>query len=223
MTRRAPLLLLGVPFVLAVTACAGRIAARSFPPASAQDVREALSAWDAAQARAAGMAPSKLLYAAHMGTSGLPSVPGTLAVTYDGQRILTASLTGPFGSRIAEYRDGAVTGEDREAFIVDPEAMRSVLAGVWLGAPTAVAGRDGSDCLLTWEGTYRVDAVIDVREQKLRSLRVAGSGGRLEATYSGGLNPWPQRVALKEEQSGRSLSLTLLAAEPLEKGTMPLP
>ncbi len=49
-----------------------------------------------------------------------PSVPGTLAVSYDGKAVTLASLTGPFGSRVAEYRDGAVTGEDRKALVVDP-------------------------------------------------------------------------------------------------------
>jgi hypothetical protein len=150
-----------------------------------------------------------------MGTSGLPSVPGTLAVTYGGEAIRSASLTGPFGSRIADYGAGVVTGEDRKALVVDPQALRSVLAGVWSGSPDAVAGRDGTDFLLTWDGAYRAEAVLDLQEQRLRSLSLIGSGGRLSISYGGTLHPWPERIALKEDRSGRSLSLSLIATEPL--------
>lgn len=198
-----------------LSACAGGSAARRFAPVGPDDVREALTAWTAAQRRADSLPPSRLLYDARMGTSGLPSVPGTLAVTYGGDRIRAASLTGPFGTRIAEYGEGVVTGEDRKALVVDPEALRSVLAGVWSGAPSAVAGRDGNDCLLTWDGAYRAEAVLDLQEQRLRSLAVSGSGGRLSVAYGGSLNPWPERIAMKEDRSGRSLSLTLIATEPL--------
>lgn len=149
-----------------------------------------------------------------MGSSGLPSVPGTLAVTYDGRRIVTASLTGPFGAHIADYREGAVTGQDKRAFVVDPDALRAVLAGVWTGAPSAVAGRDGNDCLLTWDGAHRVEAVLDVREQRLGALILSGNGGSLRVSYSGRIDPWPERIALKDRRTGRSLSLELLAIEP---------
>ena len=222
MSKRALLRLLCLPSILALAACAGA-PARRFGPASAEDVQEALTAWSAAQDRALRLAPSRLLYEAHLGKGALPSVPGTLAVTYDGQRIVAASLTGPFGSRIADYSEGTVTGQDRKAFVVDPEALRSVLAGVWSGPPSAVAGRDGKDCLLTWASPYPVEAVFDVQEQRLRSLNVSANGGRLEAIYAGSLDPWPERVALKEARSGRSISLHLLAMEPLEKGSMPVP
>jgi hypothetical protein len=186
-------------------------------------VREALAAWTAAQERAASLPPSRLLYEAHMGSSGLPSVPGTLAVAYDGRRVVMASLTGPFGSHIADYREGALTGQDRRAFVVDPDALRSVLAGVWTGAPSAVGGRDGDDCLLTWDGAYRVEAVLDLRERRLRNLTVGGSEGRLEVSYAGRIDPWPERVALRDARSGRSLSLALLAIEPIEQEPSPSP
>jgi hypothetical protein len=186
-------------------------------------VREALEAWTAAQDRAASLPPSRLLYEARMGSSGLPSVPGTLAVAYDGGRIVTASLTGPFGSHIADYREGALTGQDRRAFLVDPDALRSVLAGVWTGAPSAVAGRNDDHCLLTWDGAYRVEAVLDVRERRLRYLTVSGGEGRLEISYAGRIDPWPERIALKEAKSGRSLSLALLVIEPIEREQSPSP
>ena len=230
-----------VALIVLSSACAGGGALRRFGPAGPEDVREALAAWSAAQQRADSLPPSRLLYDARMGTSGLPSVPGTLAVTYGGNRVHTASLTGPFGSRVAEYREGeskgegerksegerkgvgVITGEDRKAFVVDPDALRSVLAGVWRGAPDVpaptIAGRDGSDFLLTWSGgagASRAEAVLDLPSQRLRSLALSGSGGRLSISYAGEFRPWPERIALKEESSGRSLSLSLIATEPLE-------
>ncbi|HEY2797729.1 MAG TPA: hypothetical protein VGK26_07560 [Thermoanaerobaculia bacterium] len=206
--------------LLSLSACSGGGALRRFGPAGPEDVREALSAWTAAQQRADGLSASRLLYDAKMGNSGLPSVPGTLAVTYEGSRVRSASLTGPFGSRIANYGDGMITGDDRKAFVVDPVALRSVLAGVWRGAPDApvVAGRDGADCLLTWSGganAYRAEAVLDLQARQLRSLVLSGNGGRLTISYAGEFRPWPQRIALKEDSSGRSLSLSLIATEPL--------
>lgn len=223
MSSRTRLRLLVLPTLLSLAACAGGPPARRFAPATAEDALEALSAWTAAQERAASLPPSRLLYEAHMGSSGLPSVPGTLAVVYDGRRIVTASLTGPFGSHVGDYREGALTGQDRRAFVVDPDALRSVLAGVWAGAPSAVTGRDGVDCLLTWDGDHRVEAVLDVRERRLRSSSVSGSEGRLEISYSGRIDPWPERVALRDGRSGRSLSLTLLAVEPIENAPSPSP
>jgi hypothetical protein len=222
------LLFLLVALVVLSSACAGGGALRRFGPAGPEDVREALSAWTWARERADSLPPSRLLYDARMGTSGLPSVPGTLAVTYGGDRVRTASLTGPFGSRVAEYGNGMITGDDRKAFVVDPDALRSVLAGVWRGAadvpaPT-VAGRDGGDCLLTWSGgasAYRAEAVLDLASQRLRSLALSGAGGRLSISYAGEFRPWPERIALKEESSGRSLSLSLIATEPLEGAAAP--
>ena len=177
-------------------------------------MREALTAWSAAQARADALSASRLLYDAHMGTGGVAPLPGTLAVTYDGNRVLTANLTGPFGARIADYVKGTVSGKDERALVIDPTALRSVLAGVWSGPPAKVAGRDGADCLLTWDGPYQVDAVLDVAEKRVRSLRIIGNGGRLEVSYSGSVSPWPERIAVRDARSGRSLSLALLAVEP---------
>jgi hypothetical protein len=224
----SPLLVPLAALVVLCSACAGSGALRRFGPAGPEDVREALSAWTSAQQRADSLPASRLLYDARMGTSGLPSVPGTLAVTYGGDRVRSASLTGPFGSRVAEYREGerkgvgVITGEDRKAFVVDPEALRSVLAGVWSGARDAaaplVAGREGADCLLTWSGgagAYRAEAVLDLSAQRLRTLTLSGNGGRLSVSYEGEFHPWPARIALKEEASGRSLSLSLIATEPI--------
>jgi hypothetical protein len=205
--------LAALPLLLILASCAGTRAVRHFPPASAQDVREALDAWGSAQERASRLPAARLLYDAHMGSRAMPSVPGTLAVSYDGQRVLSASLTGPFGSRIADYAEGSVKGQDQRAFVVDPDALRAVLAGVWPGALGAVAGCDGGDCLLTWETPYPVEAVLDVKERRFRSLRIRANGGDLAASYSGAIETWPQRIALKEARSGRSLTLDLLGVE----------
>jgi hypothetical protein len=206
--------------VLFLSACAGSTAARRFGPAGPDDVREALSAWASAVQRAESLPSSRLLYDAKMGTSGLPSVPGTLAALYEGGSIRAASLTGPFGSHIAAYGNGVITGEDRKALVVDPDALRNVLAGVWSGEPETVAGRSGVDCLLIWSGAgtggaYRAEGVLDLQAQRLRSLALSGAGGRLSVSYSGELRPWPERIALKEDSSGRSLSLSLIATEPV--------
>jgi hypothetical protein len=202
------------PALFALAACASGPVHRTFGPATAEDAREALDAWSAAQARADALPASRLLYDAHMGKGSVAPVPGTMAVTYDGSRVVTANLTGPFGARIADYAQGTVSGKDEHALVIDPDALRSVLAGVWSGAPARVAGRDGTDCLLVWDGAYRVEAVLDVTEKRLRSLAISGSEGRLDVMYSGSASPWPERVAVRDQKSGRSLSLALLAVEP---------
>jgi hypothetical protein len=158
---------------------------------------------------------SRLLYDAHMGKGGVAPVPGTLAVTYDRERVLTADLTGPFGARIADYAQGTVNAKEERALVIDPDSLRSVLAGVWPGAPARIAGRDGSDCLLVWDGAYQVDAVLDLTENRLRSIRITGSAGRLDVSYTGTFAPWPEKIAIRDAKSGRSLSLSLLAVEPV--------
>ena len=115
MSARAHQALAGAGLLALVTGCATTRPSRTFPPASADDARRTLAAWTAVRERAASLPASRLLYDAKLGTGGAPSVPGTLAVVYDGAAIVTASLTGPFGSKIAEYRDGTLTGQDRRA------------------------------------------------------------------------------------------------------------
>src|SRR5262249_59345173 len=132
--------------------CASAPPVRTFPPASSDDARRGLAAWSSAVERASSLPASRLLYDAKMGSGAAPAVPGTLAVTYDGRSVVTASLTGPFGSRVAEYRDGTLTGQDRQAFLVDPDALRAVLAGIWSEGTPSVKGFDAGDCLLEFSG-----------------------------------------------------------------------
>jgi hypothetical protein len=211
-----PGVLLGV-----LAACATTRPQRHFDPATPDQQRQALAAWSAAGARAATLPASRLLYDAKMASGGAPSVPGTLAVSYDGRSVTLASLTGPFGSRVAEFRDGAVTGQDRQALVVDPDVLRSVLAGAWSGGTegAAVEGCDAGQCRLAWNaGAGRGSAVIDLADGGVRSMELAGSAGRLVVDYAGETAPWPPKITVHDEKSGRNLSLKLVAVEPLHAG-----
>ncbi len=152
-----------------------------------------------------------------MASSGAPSVPGTLAVSYDGKAVTLASLTGPFGSRVAEYRDGSVTGEDQKALIVDPDVLRSVLAGAWGGSSVAsVEGCDAGQCLLAWSAEAgRATAVVDLAGVAVLSMNLSGSAGHLLVDYAGDAAPWPAQITVHDEKTGRNLSLKLVAVEPL--------
>jgi len=177
-------------------------------------VRESLDAWSAIRRRADALPPTRLLYDARLGDKGVPSVPGTLAVVYDGTDVTRASLTGPFGKPVAEYANGTLTGGDGRPFPVDPRVLRSVLAGAWPGDPSSVAGCDASACLLVFEGAIRAEAAVDPAAARLRSLRVSGDAGTLDVVYGEGAPaPWPPRIAVEDEVRSRSLTLKLVAAE----------
>ncbi len=197
-----------------VSGCAGR-ARRSFVPAAERESREALSAWRQAVERADSLGPSKLLYNARL-SQGLLHVSGTLAVR-QGPGNLEATLTGPFGSPVARYADGALLGEGVAALAFGPDELRALLGGVWRGEAPEVAGIDAGDALLRWSGAEDVEGVFDVAEARFKSLRVAGAQGTILATYSGSLNPWPERIDVEEVRSGSKLRLKLLAREPLEE------
>lgn len=222
MTPRASLRLapaLSLTLTLAACVTTGGAAKHHFQPADETASREALDAWDRIRARVSELPSSRLLYDAKIGKGAVAAVPGTLAVTYTDGQVRRASLTGPFGSRIAEFAEGSLTGEDRQAFMVDPEALRSVLAGTWPGAPSSVEGCDGEACLLVWDGTPRVSAVVDRVARETRSLSLEGQGGRLVARYSGAAAPWPERIGITEERSERTLALKLVAVE--RQGAVP--
>jgi hypothetical protein len=201
-------------------ACASRRAARHFPPPTEAQKQEALAAVAAAQERAASLMASRLLYDARMSPGKGPAVPGTLAVIYDGRDVTRASLTGPFGKRVAEYDAGSVTGEERQALVVEPGALRAVLSGAWPGVPSSVEGCGEGECLVVWTpapgGRVAVSGVVDQRAARLRSLLLEGDRGTLSVTYDGEADPWPGRIGAVEERSGRSLKLHLVAREPGE-------
>jgi len=212
---RLRLLAAAVPFAI-LAACATTRPARRFAPATEAQAREALAVWQSSLERAASLPASRLLYDARLSKGGAPTVPGTLAVTYDGRAVVTASLTGPFGARIAEYRDGRVTGEDRAALLIQPEAMRAVLAGgAWSGAAPSVDGVDAGQARLAFEaeGGARVRVVLDLATRLPVSLEVRGPDGHLLVDYAGAADPWPARVDAREETTHRRVALKLLAVE----------
>ncbi|HEX4439447.1 MAG TPA: hypothetical protein VH854_05200 [Thermoanaerobaculia bacterium] len=204
----------GLLLVLLAAGCASHRAAARYAPASEAQAREALDAWSAIRRRADALPAARLLYDARLGEKGMPSVPGTLAVTYDGTNVTRASLTGPFGKPVAEYANGALVGGDGRAFPVDPRVLRSVLAAAWPGDPSSVAGCDGPACLLVFDGAIRAEAAVDPAAQRLLSLRVTGDAGSLEVVYGEGAPaPWPPRIAIEDEVHSRSLGLRLVASE----------
>jgi hypothetical protein len=214
--RPAAGLLLGAAGLLILSAgCATRRAAARFAPASQDQAREALDAWSRIRSRADALPASRLLYDAKMASKGAPSVPGTLAVTYDGAAVTRASLTGPFGKPLAEYAGGTITSGAREPFPVDPRVLKSVLAGAWPGDPTSVEGCDGAACLLAFRGAIGADAVVDRADARMLSLRITGEAGALAVTYEGAAPaPWPERIAIESERDSRRLALRLVASEP---------
>ena len=215
MSPRSLRLALLLFLVCALAACATSRSQRRFNPATPEQQSQALSAWTAARDRAASLPASRLLYDAKMSSGGAPSVPGTLAVSYDGKAVTLASLTGPFGSRVAEYRDGSVTVEDRKALVVDPDVLRSVLAGAPNGSPVSVEGCDSGECLVSWKAQAgRGTAVVGVADSAVKSMDLSGSAGHLMVDYSGEASPWPPRITVQDEKSGRSLTLKLVAIEP---------
>lgn len=214
MTRGRLRRLAGVSSLAVLAACATTRPSRRFAPATPQEIRDALAGWEACLDRAASLPAARLLYDARVAKGGAPPVPGTLAVTYDGRAVVSASLTGPFGSRIAEYRDGRVTGDDRSALLIEPEAMRAVLAGAWNGAAPTVEGIEAGDALLVFDAERaRVRVVLDVARHAPVSMEIEDGGGHLVVDYGGEANPWPAHVDASEETTHRRVALRLLAVE----------
>jgi hypothetical protein len=211
---------LGLTVALAACATAPPPAS-TLPPPGPDETRLALAAWDAARARASSLPASRLLYDAKMASGAAPGVPGPLAVTYDGTAVVAASLTGPFGSHVAEYRNGELTGQDRKAFVVEPAALTSILAGDWRSASApSVEGFGGGRALLALRGgEERVRVLLDVAGTRVASLDVEGASGRLSVTYEGEISPWPARLHLADLSAKRSLSLKLVAVEPSGGGS----
>jgi hypothetical protein len=204
--------------LLTASACSTGRAPRAFAPANASDAQEVREALEAVARRASTLGASRLLYDAKMSGGAGPAVPGTLAVTYDGRIVERAFLTGPFGAKVAQVDGGAVTGEDRRALLVEDdvepgEVLRGILAGAWPGEP-AIEGCDGAECRVSWDAAMRVSAIVDRTTRRLSELVLTGRGGTIVVTYGGDADPWPARVAAREESSGRGLKLSLVAVEP---------
>lgn len=199
--------------VAATTACATRRPA--FGPAGAEDSRLALDAWQAALDRADSLGPARILYDAKM-SEGLVKFPGTLAVLArpDG---LEATLTGPFGSPVATYSSGVLAAKGARPIPLDAEELRAVLAGVWRSAPRVEGARAG-ESLLRFPGAPRVEAVLDVPGTRVETLTIERPEAELVATYSGRLDPWPEKITIEDRRSGKVLQLTMVAKEPVDAG-----
>src|SRR5206468_2458431 len=65
-------------------------------------------------------------------------------------------------------------------------------------------------------GTLAVEGVLEVSQARLATLSIVRPEADLLATYSGRLDPWPERIALEDRRTGRRLELTLVAREPAD-------
>ncbi len=190
--------------------CAAR-RPRSFAPAGQTQASAAIAAWRQAIERAESMPPGRLLYEARL-TQRLMSVPGTLAVRQSLDAI-EATLTGPFGTPIATYVDGALRGEGIRPLAIAPEALRSLLAGAWHRGEPEVLGVDGEDALLAWTGEEKVEGILDLPETRFRSLAISRAEGKILSRYSGDFDPWPRSIEVEDARTGAKLRLTLIARE----------
>lgn len=137
---------------------------------------------------------------------------GTLALTT--REPVRGTLTGPFGTALAIYENGALKGESFPPVVIDPEPLLALLAGVWKEPGPEVRGIDGGDALLAWAAPYEAEGVLDVAGRRFRSLRVSRGGHSYEAAYSGPADPWPARVDLEDLATSNRLQLNLQAKEP---------
>lgn len=191
--------------------CASRPPA--FAPAGAEDSRRALDAWGAALDRADSLGPARILYDAKM-SEGLLKIPGTLAVEARHDR-LDATLIGPFGSPVARYSSGVLEAKGAKPIPLEAEELRAVLAGVWRSPPRVEGAREG-ESLLRFTGRDRVEAVLDVAATRVETLKIERPEADLVATYSGRLDPWPQKITIEDRRTGKRLQLTMVAREPIE-------
>ncbi|HEU5250147.1 MAG TPA: hypothetical protein VFW15_09180 [Thermoanaerobaculia bacterium] len=205
------------PWILIVLVAGASVACASrgpaFGPAGIEDSRRALDAWETALERADSLGPARLLYDARM-SEGLVKVPGMLAVEAGPDR-LEATLTGPFGSPIARYSSGVLEAKGARPIPLEPEELRAVLAGVWR-SPARVEGAREGESLLRFTGHDPVEVVLDVGKARVERLRIERPEAELVATYSGRLDPWPEKIRIEDRRSGKTLQLTLVAREPAE-------
>lgn len=189
--------------------CASRPPA--FGPASLDDSRRALELWSDAVERADSQGPVRLLYDARL-SEGLVKLPGTLAVEARPGH-LEATLTGPFGSPVARYASGVLEAKGARPIPLDAHELLAVLAGVWR-SPAAVAGARKGQTLLRFSGRDQVEGVLDLTTGRLASLTIVRPEAELVATYSGRLNPWPEKLTIADRRTGKRLDLVLVAREP---------
>ena len=123
---------------------------------------------------------------------------------------VSAVLTGPFGSPLARYENGALTGEGIRPVPIEPAALHAIITGAWSAAEPAVTGISGYAARLAWPG---VEGILDVPRSVFESLRVDRPEGSVEAVYEGARNPLPEKVDVQDLKSGSHLKLTLIGME----------
>jgi hypothetical protein len=205
--RLAGLLLVSVSAV----SCASR--PPGFFPASAERATAALAAWQEVVAAADAVADANLLYEAAV-SQKVFRTSGTLAIRLRG-RSLEGTLAGPFGSPIATYREGVLSGEKIAPIALPANQMRAILSGTWSGPAPEVSGMRGAETLLRWNGAERVNAVFDVEARRVVSLRVARADGQVDTLYTGRRDPWPEQIEIREKRTGSRLRLKRIAFEGL--------
>ncbi len=197
---------------LLVPACAGR-RQPVFVAAAREEAERAVAAWREAVARADARGPARLLYDARV-SQGPFRMSGTLAVS-EKPGSVEAVLSGPFGDPIARYSEGALRGNGIRPIAIEPDELRSLLAGVWRGSSAPrVEGIHGREALLRWSGGEEVEGVLEVEAARFKSIQVTRSEGAITAEYPGDVASWPRRIDLRDRRSGNAMGLALIAAEP---------
>lgn len=216
-TRAAAAGLVAVALSLACASVPSAVAYHGFAPADPEAQERSLRAWDEALKRADSLPPSRLLYDLKY-SKGALRASGTLAIVA-GSQDLTAAVTGPFGAQLGEYRDGAFRLRDQEPLRVDARLLRGILAGVWKGGAPKVVGADSGQSLLRWEaaGGVVIDAVLDLSDARLRSLRARGPNGELSVAFPDGFSPWPDVVEIVSATTGQTLRLKKDSSEPIKE------
>jgi len=201
----------GTAVALALVCACASAGGGAFAPASPDKASRAVAIWQSAVERAEAEGDVNALYDASL-SQGLRRTGGTLAVRFRGDTA-DGTLAGPFGSPIARYDHGELSGEKLEPVALPPEELRGFLSGVWPAPAPAVVGERGGEVLLRWPGKQTVEGVFDVGRGELLSLRVARAEGDLEAKFSGTRDPWPSGIEIEEKRSGSKLRLKLLSRE----------
>jgi len=212
---RANAVLLGAATVLALgffSGCASTRARRHFAPANEDQAARAIASWREAVARAETLPPSRLLYAARI-KQGIGTASGTLAISTAPP--VRGTLAGPFGTPLAVYADGVLSGDKLAPVEIEPEPLLALLAGAWKEEGPEVRGVDGDEALLVWSRSSRAEGVLRIGEARFVSIHAERRGRAFQAEYSGALRPWPEQVTLTDVASGSTMRLTLQAQEPV--------
>jgi hypothetical protein len=185
-----------------------------FAPAAREEAERAVAAWKDAVSKADARGSARLLYEARV-SQGPFRMSGTLAVS-EKPGSVEAVLSGPFGDPIARYSEGALRGNGIRPIAIEPDELRSLLAGVWRGSSAPrVEGIHGREALLRWSGEEEeVEGVLDIEAARFRSIQVTRSEGAITAEYPGDVAPWPQRIDLRDRRSGNAMRLALIGSEP---------